>query len=172
MCPTLCQGLSFLCPTWFCTSLSFLCPTWLVLHKLVFLVPDMVLHKLVFLWLEQNDSAHDSTCSAGKTILLSCMFCYTRANAQSCLFCGLQRNHKIRLCSWFLHVLQAKQLFVLHVLQIPEQMHNLVSFVACTEITRFDSAHDFCMFCRQTFFCPACSAIPEQIQPDNIQYEN
>jgi hypothetical protein len=35
-------------------------------------------------------------------------------------------------------------------------MHTiLVSFVACTEITeiaRFDSAHDFWMFCRQNNF--------------------
>ncbi len=100
MCPTLCPGLSFLCPTWFCTSLS-------------------------FLWLAQNDSAHESACSAGKTDLV-----------------------------------------VLHVSAIPEQMHNLVVVrgLACTEITCF-----FIMLMilhvlqAKPFWCPACSAIPEQI---------
>jgi hypothetical protein len=112
-------------------------------------IPNQM-HNLCHLWLAQKshdfDYAHASACSAGKTILLSCMFCKylskctilsfvagktimlscmfcnTRANAQSCLFCGLA-----------------------------QKLQDLIS------------AHDFCMFCRQTIFCPACSAIPEQM---------
>jgi len=94
-------------------------------------IPDQM-HNLCHLWLAQQshdfDYAHASACSAGKTIMVSCMFCNTPANAQSCLFCGLA-----------------------------QKLQDLIS------------AHDFCMFCRQTIFCPACSAILEQIQPDNIQ---
>ncbi len=152
MCPTLCAGLSFLCPTWFCAqALSFLCPTWFCTSfALSFLwlahnewFCSRFLHLLqrqnnfwcpacsantranaqscCCSWLAQKSHAfdyyaHDSACFAGKTIFVVLhVLQYPSKNAHnSCLFCGLHRNHrnrKIRFCSWFLDVLQAKQLF-------------------------------------------------------------
>jgi hypothetical protein len=107
------------------------------------------------LWLAQNDFAHDSECSADKTIfvLLSCMFCNTRANAQSARLWLAQKSHDFdyardSACSAGNTNLLLSCMFC----NTRANAHNLVSFVASTEIARFDSAHDFWMFCRQTTF--------------------
>jgi hypothetical protein len=63
------------------------------------------------------DYAHDSACSAGKTMLVSCMFCNTRANAQSCFLWLAQKSQDLILlvisgCS------AGKQLFAFEIWQI------------------------------------------------------
>ncbi len=96
MCPTLCAGLSFLCPTWFCAqALSFLCPTWFCTS-----------FALSFLWLAQNEWF----CSRFLHLLQRqnnfwCPACSanTQANAQSCrsFVACTEITCFWLLCSWF-----------------------------------------------------------------------
>jgi hypothetical protein len=94
-----------------------------------------------------------------KQFLVSCMFCKYPSQCTILSFVrGLHRNHMLLIIMlMILHVLQAKPFLLFCMFcNTRAKMHTiLVSFVACTEITeiaRFDSAHDFWMFCRQNNF--------------------
>jgi hypothetical protein len=107
-----------------------------------------------------NDSAHDFCISCrGKTIFgVLHVLQIPEPMHNLVVVRGLHRNHMLLIIMlMILHVLQAKPFLLFCMFcNTRAKMHTiLVSFVACTEITeiaRFDSAHDFWMFCRQNNF--------------------
>ncbi len=146
MCPTLCAGLSFLCPTWFCAQACLSCARHGSAQALSFLFVACT-EWMILLTI--------SASPAGKTIfgVLHVLQYPSQFTILSLFVACTEITCFWLLCSWFCMFCRQNHFVVLHVLQYPSKCTILVSFVACTEIARLDSAHDFWMFCRQTTFC-------------------